>query len=685
MNRSAPILICAFLLLATLAVYWPVQNFDFVNIDDDLYVTNNPRVQEGFSAENIAWAFTNNQVSLWIPLVWLSYMLDSQLAGFIPKVYHLTNLILHITNALLLFLILKRMTGALWRSAFVAALFALHPVRVESVAWVTERKDVLSTLFFLLTLWAYFNFTKNRSIKRYLWVVAFFALGLMTKPMLVTLPFVLLLLDYWPLKQTRFNPKSDAARTASAPDRVPSGKPSLPGLISEKIPLFFMSAALSFITYIFAQGEHSVISFESLPMEIRVINALVAYMVYIKMMIWPSHLAVFYPHPGAGLLMWKWIASGAGLLGISMLALWLTRRAPYLIVGWCWFLGLLFPAIGIVQVGEQAYGDRYTYIAHIGLFIAVSWGASRLLASWRHGKIILGAASSILLVILALVSVHQLSHWKNNLTLFEHTVRVTENNYFAQYNLGFTYNAVGDFEKAAHQYREALKIHPNPLEVKTLTNLGNTLTAMQKADEALDCYEKVLALAPDEKSAHYNLGNAYLFLKGDIEKAIHHFMENIRCGYGDEATYNNLGIAMIRKGDYQTAVSYLKKAVEFNSGSGGPYCNLGIALANQNRSDEAIECFKTAIKVQPEAPEGYLYLANMWLVQRRFDELIAFLSEAIEKQPGLAEVHNLLGYALLCKGSFPEAEAQFNQALAIKPDFEEARRNLNLVLQQKKR
>ncbi len=381
------ILICLFLVLATLTVYWQVGNYEFVNFDDDKYIIENFHVQKGLTRDSVIWAFTATHVSNWHPLTWLSHMLDFQLYGLNPSGHHLTNVFFHLVNTLLLFLVLKLMTGALWRSGLVAALFAVHPLHVESVVWVAERKDVLSTLFWMLTLWAYLGYTKRPGVKRYLVILLAFALGLMAKPMLVTLPFVLLLLDYWPLKRIELGQSAIGLPAASQPSTI-ANKPGAQAfrLLLEKTPMFVLAAVSSVVTFIVQKSGGAVGALETYPFKIRMANALLSYVIYLKKMIWPQNLAVFYPHPGQSLPMWQ--AAGAGLLlvVVSIAVIRAGRRYPYLPVGWLWYVGTLVPVIGLVQVGDQAMADRYTYVSLIGLFIVVAWGVPDVARSWRYGK-----------------------------------------------------------------------------------------------------------------------------------------------------------------------------------------------------------------------------------------------------------------------------------------------------------
>ena len=478
------LLICLLLVIVTFAVYWQVRNFTFVNYDDSQYVTENQYVQAGLNYESIIWAFSSNHAANWHPLTWLSHMLDIQLYGMNPGAHHQTNLIFHIANALLLFFVLRKMTGSLWQSSVVAALFALHPLHVESVAWVAERKDVLSAFFWMLTMFSYARYAERPGINRYLPVVGFFILGLMAKPMLVTLPFVLLLLDYWPLRRMQFNPPAD--------DRHSLQQRS-PGLLLfwEKIPLFILALASSVVSFLAQKSGGALGSMEIYPLTTRVANAIVAYVKYIGKMIWPANLAVFYPHSGS-LPAWQVIGAGVLLGFITFVAIRSFRQHPWFVVGWLWFLGTLVPVIGLVQVGLQAMADRYTYIPLIGLFIIVAWGVPQLMVRWRHKDKLLASTTVALFIILSVTSGLQLRHWKNSMTLFKHALDVTDNNYLA-------HNAFGNVlkEQGKINDNDAMRHYSMALEIRSdyaapHYNIGHTLATQGKHQDAIDHFQKAI-------------------------------------------------------------------------------------------------------------------------------------------------------------------------------------------------
>ena len=503
----ADLIICLFLVLITLTCYWQIINHDFINYDDDVYVTENHNVQNGLTLKNIVWAFSAEVSGNWHPLTLLSHMLDCHLFGLNAGLHHLTSLFLHIANTLLLFIVLRRMTAALWQSAFVAALFALHPLHIESVAWVAERKDVLSTLFWMLTMIAYERYARHQSLSRYMLIIFFFALGLMAKPMLVTLPFVLFLLDYWPLKRFQFGRMSGTR-----------------SLILEKIPFLALSAASSTITWIIQQSWGAVGSLSAYHLSHRIANSLLSYSCYIEKMFWPNRLAVFYPYSHTFPL---WQMAGVCLLlaSFTFLSMYFVKRHPFLAVGWLWYIGTLVPVIGLVQVGVQAMADRYTYIPLIGLFIIISWGLPELLSQWRHKKTVLTILASVFVLVLTTISWLQVRNWVNSRTLFEHTVGITTNNFVAHKLWGEALASNGMHEEAYAQFFKALRI--NPRYADGYNSLGIALGRQGSMTEAIRYFLLALRINPGLAEAHSNLGVALMRL-GKIDLAITHFEAALR-------------------------------------------------------------------------------------------------------------------------------------------------------------
>ena len=492
------------LIAVTLAAYWRVGDNDFISLDDPEYVVQNPHVQT-VNLENIGWAFTSTEQANWHPLTWLSHMADCQLFGLNPRGHHLTNVFLHIANAVLLFLLLCGTTGTLWRSAFVAALFALHPLHVESVAWVAERKDVLSTLFFMLTLLAYAWYVAKPGLARYALTFCSFALGLMAKSMLVTLPFVLLLLDYWPLGRYRLKGAAGNGESEGHMLRQPlPGKLSLQRLILEKIPFFMLSAGCSILTLHAQEQGGAMVPLEAAPLSFRIENAVVAYVEYVGKMFWPSRLAIFYP--SAQLPTWQILASALLLAGMTVAVFRWARRFPFLPVGWLWFLGTLVPVIGLVQVGIQSMADRYTYIPLIGLFIMVTWGVPELVKGVRYHRIALSAAGAVTIAVLSVGTWLQAGHWQNNVELFSHALKFNNDNYMAHLDLGIALADRGRYDEAISHYNEFLRINPD-YEV-THYFLGVALQKQGKLAEAIMQYSECLRLNPNDMNARSLLESA---------------------------------------------------------------------------------------------------------------------------------------------------------------------------------
>ncbi|MDA2938652.1 tetratricopeptide repeat protein, partial [Acidobacteria bacterium AH-259-A15] len=504
-------LVALLLIIVPLLVYAPVRDYPFVNYDDDIYVTGVEQVRGGLTWENVRWAMTNLEAAFWHPLTWLSHLLDGQLFGLNPAGHHLTSLFLHVANAVLLFWVLERMTGALWCSGFVAALFALHPLNVESVAWVAERKNVLSTLFWLLTMAAYVGYVRKPGWKRYLGVMGVFVLGLMAKPMLVTLPCVLLLLDYWPLGRLGKDWKELRER--------------LPRLVLEKVALLVPVAAVSVLA-VQAQSQFGALSpSQGLALGVRLANAVVSYGLYFKKMVWPTDLAVFYPHPGSSLKAWWVVLAAVVLVGISLGVWWRRQSSQYLVVGWLWYLGTLLPVSGLIQVGSHAMADRHAYVPLVGLFIMVAWGAAEIAESAHLRRKWLPGAGVCMVMVLVILTRVQLSHWRSSTTLFEHALRTTTNNHVAHNNLGTALGEKGKLKEAIRHFSSAVNINPNYLDAHI--NLGSALARQGRLDEAIGWYRRAIQLAPDHAVIHNNLGLA-LMEKGEVKDAIHHFSEAIK-------------------------------------------------------------------------------------------------------------------------------------------------------------
>jgi tetratricopeptide (TPR) repeat protein len=637
------------LILSTLLVFWQVHNFAFVNYDDNDYVYENPHVLNGLTRDGIIWAFTTGHTGYWHPLTWLSLMLDCQLSGPNSGRIHLVNLLVHMANTLLLFAVLKKMTGALWQSAFVAAAFALHPMHVESVAWIAERKDVLSTFFLLLTLAAYTGYTKSPTIYRYVASLVLFAFGLMTKPMLVTLPFVLLLLDYWPLE--RFA-APQALKTVSVPDR----RRLLYRIIIEKIPFFALAAVSSIITFIVQKGSGSVPDINTISLQNRVANAFLSYTRYIGKMFWPQNMAVFYPRDIDRFSFWQIAMYAMLLLGILVFVIRFGRNRKYLPVGWFWFVGTLVPVIGLVQAGSQAFADRYTYISYIGLFIMIAWGLPELLLKWPQRKIALGLSMVIVLTILGICTHRQVSYWNNNLTLFSHAIEVTQNNYLAYNNLSVAYNNLGRHQDAIEAFKQAIRIKPDYADA--YINLGVACGALGRHQDAIEAFKQAIRIKPDHTKAHYNLGVAYENL-GRYQDEIEAYKQAIRIKPDYAYAHINLGVAYGALGRHQDAIEAFKQAVRIKPDYADAHFNLGVAYKNLGRYQDAIEAYKQAIRIKPDYTDAYINLGVAYGVLGRWQDEIEAYKQAIRIKPNFVLAHYNLGVAYLVAGDKSSALEEY--------------------------
>jgi tetratricopeptide (TPR) repeat protein len=658
-------LISLFLILVTLAAFWQVRHHEFISLDDNLYVTENPHVQRGLTIKGFVWSLTRSYAGHWHPITWLSHMLDFHLYGLNPGGHHMTNVLFHVANTLLLFLLFQKMTGALWRSGFVAALFALHPLHVESVAWVAERKDVLFTFFWMLTLWAYLFFVKRQNFKRYLLVLLCFILSLMSKPMAVTLPFVLLLMDYWPLNRFALEKWTDIVQQKRLLSRI----------ILEKVPLFLLTAGLSVFTLLSHWKGGALTSFAKIPLGMRIGNALVSYIGYITKMIWPARLAVLYPHP-MSLPIWEIVGAALLLMILTILILIAGRRRPYLPVGWLWYLGTLFPVMGLVQAGLQAMADRFTYIPLVGLFIIVAYGAPDLLARWRYRSTALATSGGLVLFLLMITTLSQVKLWQNTVTLFNHTLQVTGDNPIIHNNLGVTLMKQGKEKEAWAHYIQALEINPNYADAQY--NLAALLIRQGKDQEAMVQLARTLRIKPGHAEAHHDLG-VLLTKQGKIQEAIHHYTEAVRArpDYGE--AYRNLGIALVSQGRDKEAVPYFREALEINPKDYIAHNNLGAALSRQGRIREAMAHYAQALQINPTSAEAHYNLGSLLALQRDDGEAIAHLNEALRINPRDAQGHYQMAAILARQGKTQEAIGHLREAVKIDPNYGEGHFALGML------
>ena len=616
----------------TLAAYWPVYSADFINFDDDRYITENPHVQAGLTAESIGWAFTTFSVGNWHPLTWMSHQLDWELWGTRAGGHHFTNLLLHIASALLLFGLLHRMTRRLWPSALVAALFALHPLHVESVAWVAERKDVLSIFFGLLAIHSYVGWTRDSRPIHFAAALLLYAMSLMSKPTLVTLPFALLLLDAWPLKRI----------TAVAGLWKP---------VLEKIPFLLLAIGSSIITMLAQRGGGAVATWDRIPLTARLQNAIVAYASYMGDAIWPARLAVMYPYVedhataivGAAALL---------LIGITAIAFRVRFSRPYVTTGWLWFLGTLVPMIGLVQVGIQQRADRYTYVPLIGVFMVAAWLAADVAETRRRLKPMLIAMWVAAVCALGVRTHVQAGVWHDSVRLFQHSLAVTTSNAFAHNNLASALQRQGRFADALHHYREAVRINPN--YQLALNNLGNLLMSTGDLEQAVAVLNRAVKVRPETAESQFLLGAA-LYRSGQIEPAIGRLRESLRLRPEFVNAHVALGRALAQQGQMEQAINQEQLALEFDPRCVDAHLTLGMIFVQQQKLDAAAERFVAALNLQPNNAQAMSFLGRVRASQGRLDEAIRLLREALRLDPANAETQGYLQAALQLRQRQPDS------------------------------
>jgi tetratricopeptide (TPR) repeat protein len=693
----------------TLFVYYPVASHEFVSYDDPDFVTANPMVQSGLTVEGFKWVWQSEVARNWHPVTMLSHMLDCQFFGLHPGPAHLVNVLLHVANALLLFQLLRMMTGFAGRSFCVAALFALHPLHVESVAWIAERKDVFSTFFWFLTFWAYVCY--GRVLKAgggkwkmfYALALVFFALGLMCKPMLVTGPFVLWILDFWPLRRLVPEP---AAKGMGATRPAPAW------LIWEKIPFLAMSAALCVITYSIQKNGGAMLSSDNLPFTERFGNALVSYWRYIGHLFFPVHLNALNLHSGAWPV-WAVGLAGAGLVGVSIIAIMQRSRRPWLLTGWFWYLGTLVPVIGFVQVGMQSMADRFTYVPLIGLFVILVWGAAEWAGRWRQARVWVPVAVCAGVVLGMVLTRRQMAYWTNSETLFSRMIEVNTNNYMAHYNLANVYSRekrAGDaevhylaaiaaepgyaeaqnnfagllleqkrYDESILHYREAVRLSPQYLYHFNLANaLADAASARHDAGEfaaAVQAYEQTIQLNPASGDAHNNLGLTWQ-AQGKEAEAMAEFREAMRVQPGLEPAHFNLANSLARAGNLDGAILEYQTAEKLNPARAENYNDLGVCYGMKNKMAEAEAQFKELLCLQPGNGAADGNLGNVLAAGHKVDEAILYYSAALRINPQDYQTEFNLGLTLSGQGRRSEAESHFKQALLIKPDYTVARKAL---------
>jgi len=630
-TRQTALLISLLLILVTTVLYWQVREFDFVNYDDTKYIVDNPHIQNGISFDSIIWAFTTQYFSNWHPLTWLSYLLDFKAFGLWAGGYHLVNLFFHICNTLLLFFVFRKMTGQIWQSGFLAALFALHPLHVESVAWISERKDMLSAFFWLLSIWAYIRYVRRPLWHRYLWVVVLFILGLMSKPMVVTLPFVLLLLDFWPLRRLELD--------------IPETKfyLKIAGLIREKIPMFLLAAASAGITFYAQHQGGAVQSFDVLPLSDRLITAVTSYVIYIIKTVYPVKLVVFYPYL-VEISWWNSIVAIMTLASLTGLAIKLLHRDSYIIIGWLWFLGTMVPVIGLVQVGGQSMADRYMYLPMIGLLIIIAWGIPDLLAYSRYKRAMVGLLAIITISIISTITWTQVGYWRNSTTLFSHAIGIMPDNVLARNKLGEALSKKGELIQAIPHYEFVLK--QNPWNHDALINLGLTLLNMEKPSDATVYFNRVLEISPDDPQA-------------------------LRLS----------GYAMAAMGNYEQAIQYYVQALKKDQTNAELHFFIGVAYNALTKQSMAVHHYQKAIELKPDDTLASLNLGNIYYRSGRMDLAGKIYLFAFHHEPNNPDVLSKLGAVALSLGQTDRALNFFNQALQIRPDHRESQKGLEVILQ----
>ncbi len=599
-KKRVKLLIYIGLAAATFAAYEPTLRNDFVNYDDDMYITENPHVTSGITPDSVIWAFTQPHAYMWHPLTTLSNMLDCRLFGLNAPWHHLVSLLIHITNALLVFWILTNLTGSIWPSAFIAAVFALHPVQVESVAWAAERKTVLSGLFWFLTIAVYIWYTKRPGIARYILLFLVFGLCIMTKPVVVTLPFALLLLDYWPLERVKW----ERSIKPLTPNAQSQRKISAALLIIEKIPLLLLSAVLAVVTFISQQSGEVVSSFETLPLNLRIANAFISYIKYIGKIIWPSGLAVIYPYFHLNLTDAAVIICALLFVLATVLCIYVGRRRKYVLVGWLWYVGTLVPMIGLVQAGSQSMANRYMYISILGLLIIAVFAVKELVADNARRKIIIAVSAAGLLFALGILTRMQVKNWQNGFTLFGYALKVTENNTIAESNFGIAFFKAGRYNEAVPYLTKAIRISPTNFNARN--NLGMVFLKLGKLNEAKACFDELIKQKQDYPKAYVNLAVTY-YRQGKYDLAMQNCAKAEQLKLKDAESLNNMAWILATIGDpsandVNKTIGYAQRACEFTAYNNADYLDtLAVAYAAAGKFNDAIMTAEKALNIAKAA------------------------------------------------------------------------------------
>ncbi len=636
--------ICGLLLLAVGLVFGQTVHYDFVNLDDAAFVYLNSHITGGLTAEAVKWACTNHYLGAYTPMTWMTHMLDCQCYGLNAGGHHLTNVLLHAATAVLLFLVLRQMTGHVWPSAFVAAVFAIHPLRVESVAWVTERKDVLSGLFFVLALGAYVRYVRHRfSFIRYLSVMVLFVLGLLAKPMLVTLPFVLLLLDYWPLGRLTAGTMKCWSTDRGGNTTITSELTTQPWLqqepllplrtslgtivhcVLEKIPLLALTVVFC-VAAIWSYGSDGVdLLGQRLPLSWRIANVPISYLNYLGMFFYPVGLAIPYPYPSLNLSFWKVFGAVMVLIALTSATLAWRQRCPYLLVGWLWYLGMLVPVSGLLQFGAHTMiADRFTYLPQIGICVALTWGLADAVRSLPHRRLVCSVGAALILVVLMGCAWRQTSFWRDSETLWSRTLACTPPSRLTYHALGDAFLGLGQIDKAIEQYQTAIATEPDygtdyaTSHSQLHYNFGVALASAGRSDEALEQYKRAVQLQPNDVAAQNNLGNA-LLIHGQIEMGILHCKEALRIDPEFAEAHFNIGNVLDYRGRVDEAIAEYRKALKAKPGFAEAHCYLGIALAKRGQLDDAIAEYRKALKIAPQYEDAHHNLSTALSLQNRIN------------------------------------------------------------------
>ena len=654
--------ITAAIVTSTLVAYEPIRHNNFVSYDDDLYIMKNPIVTGGITGDSIILAFTKLYAANWHPITWLSHILDYQLFGLNPLGHHLVSVGIHIINALLLFWIVNRLTGTIWASAFVAAVFALHPLQVESVAWAAERKTVLSGLFWLLTMAAYIRYTKQPGLGRYILVLAVFGLCIMTKPIVITLPLVLLLLDYWPLERIRWGQKSKTAA------KTTSNQKSAGWLIAEKAPLLAMSAILGVLTVIAQQSGGAVSTLDKVPLDHRIGNAFISYVKYIGKLVWPSDMAVFYPPSHSNLLNATMLICAFIFIVISAISIYTGRRRKYIAVGWLWFAGTLVPMIGLVQVGDQAMANRYMYLPMLGLLIIIALAGKELIAKHPRLKTVAAIMGVISLSCLLVLTRMQVRHWQNSVTLFEYALSVTEDNAITENSYACALFNEDRLSEAEQHFGNALRI--NPAFDTALIHLARIYLKEGRHNEAISIYEELIKRNYKTAELYYNLAMA-LGIQEKYSDSIKYFSKSLELNPDDPDTHNKMGIILLAAGKANDSIVQFNESLRIKANQSVVYENLGTAYNQLGKYELAIQNWTRAIELNPGNIDaldkaGWFLAACGEKSAENANQAIVYARRACELTKYVVpEFLDTLGVAFAASGKFADAKAAAEKALNL--------------------